>query len=260
MSSTAPQQDPNNDLGFGSVVARESRKRLLNRAGTFNVRRVGLTFLESLSPYHYFLTISWRLFLTYVTAAYVATNALFAFGYLACGRRALSGLGSATPMERFGRAFFFSVHTLATIGYGNIVPASIAANLVVALEALIGLIGFSVVAGIVFARFARPMARIVFSQHALIAPYGDITAFMFRIVNQRRSEIVDLQAKVLLARRKKDGAAVDREFIQLKLERERVAFFPLSWTIVHPIDQSSPLGGWTAADLAGADGELLVLL
>ena len=260
MSSTAPQQDPNNDLGFGSIVARESRKRLLNRDGTFNVRREGLRFLESLSPYHYFLTIGWRLFLTYVTAAYLLTNAIFALAYLACGPRALSGLANATPLERFSTAFFFSVHTLSTIGYGNIVPSSLAANLVVAVEALIGLLGFSVVAGIVFARFARPMARIVFSRHALVAPYREITALMFRIVNQRQSEIVDLQGKVLLARRRQDGAAAEREFIQLKLERERVAFFPLSWTIVHPIDADSPLWGCTPSGLKNADGEVLVLL
>jgi inward rectifier potassium channel len=260
MSSNAPQQDPNLDLGFGSVVARESRRRLLNRDGTFNVRREGLRFLESLNLYHYFLTISWTLFLTYVSVAYVVSNALFAVLYVAAGPHTLSGFANETMSERFVQAFFFSVHTLATIGYGNIVPATLAANILVTIESLVGLLAFSVVAGIVFARFARPVARIIFSHHAVIAPYRGITAFMFRVVNQKSNEIVEMEAKVIFARRKKDGEAADREFKPLKLERERVTFFPLTWTVVHPIDELSPMWGLTAADLHELDAEFLVLL
>jgi len=254
-------EDPSSDLGFGSVVARESRKRFLNRDGTFNVRREGLPFWQSLSTYHYLLTISWTRFLSYVAASYILMNALFAAAYVACGAHALTGFESE-PMElRFLDAFFFSVHTLATIGYGSIAPHNLAANLVVTVESLVGLLGFAIVAGIMFARFARPTARIVFSSAALIAPYRDRTAFMFRLVNQRSNEMVNLEAKVILARRKKDGRyATDREFNLLKLEREGVSFFPLTWTVVHPIDPDSPLWGVTDAELRASDAEFLVLL
>lgn len=254
-------QDPNLDLGFGSVVARESRKRLLNRDGTFNVRRVGLGYWEALSAYHYFLTISWPLFLAYVTASYVILNAVFAAAFVACGNGALTGFANEAMMERFSRAFFFSVHTLATIGYGNIVPVTLAANGLVAFESLVGLLGFALIAGIMFARFARPTAEIAFSKVAIVAPYRDKTALMFRIVNKKRNEIVEMRATVLLALRKRDHAsATDREFIPLTLERERVVFFPLAWTIVHPIDDSSPLKGCSADELRARDGELLILL
>jgi inward rectifier potassium channel len=256
-----PDPDINLDLGFGAVVARESRKRLLNRDGTFNVRRVGLGFWQSLSTYHYFLTITWPKFLAYVGAAYVATNALFAALYVIAGAHALTGFRDGEPAPlRFADAFFFSVHTLATIGYGNITPGNTVANVLVTVEALIGLLGFSIVAGIVFARFARPTAEIMFSERALIAPYRDKTAFMFRIVNQRSNQIVELEAKVLLARRKRNTTNVDREFIPLKLERDRVSFFPLAWTIVHPIDEFSPLKGATAQSLRDCGAEFLVLL
>jgi inward rectifier potassium channel len=191
------------DLGFGSVVARESRVRLLNRNGTFNVRREGLRYLESLNLYHYFLTISWPLFLTYVSVAYVVSNAFFAVFYVAAGPRTLSGFANETMFERFVQAFFFSVHTLATIGYGNIVPVTLAANVLVTVESLVGLLAFSVVAGIVFARFARPVARIVFSRYGVIAPYRGITAFMFRVVNQKSNEIVEMEGKVILAAARK---------------------------------------------------------
>jgi inward rectifier potassium channel len=249
-----------NDLGFGSVVARESRRRLLNRDGTFNVRREGLPFWQSLSVYHYLLSLTWPRFLSYISVLYILTNALFAVVYVACGAHALTGFEGESTELHLLTAFFFSVQTLATIGYGSIAPANTAANLVVTLESLVGLLGFALVAGIVFARFARPMAQVVFSNNAIIAPYRDIRAFMFRIVNQRSNEMVQMQAKVLLARRKKEGAITDREFISLWLERPGVVFFPLAWTIVHPIDEKSPLYGLTADDLHKQDAEFLILL
>ncbi|MEA2570327.1 MAG: inward rectifier potassium channel [Acidobacteriota bacterium] len=252
--------DINADLGFGSVVARESRRRLLNRDGTFNVRREGLGFWQSLSAYHYILTMSWARFIGVVGAVYITINTLFALGYVACGPDALAGFHGETPEMRFARAFFFSVETVATIGYGSIAPITIAANLLMTIESLVGLLGFSLVAGIVFARFARPTAQIIFSDVALIAPYRNITAFMFRIVNQRSNEIVEMEAKVLLSIRRRDGDVNDREFLTLKLERDRVAFFPLSWTIVHPIDSASPMFGLSPEALRERDGEFLILL
>ena len=248
------------DLGFGAVVARESRRRLLNRNGTFNVRREGLPLWQLLSLYHFFLTISWPQFLFFAALAYGFMNSLFAAAYVLCGPHALSTFEGLGTSGRFAQAFFFSVETLATIGYGNIAPVSTAANMVMTLESLTGLLGFALIAGIVFARFSRPVAQIVFSEKAIIAPYRGITAFMFRVVNRRSNEIVELRTQVMLTRRKRDGSSTDREFIPLKLERDRVIFFPLTWTIVHPIDADSPLFGKTQADLASCDAEFLVLL
>jgi inward rectifier potassium channel len=259
--ASTPADDPNLDLGFGAVVARESRTRLLNRDGTFNAHRDGLGFWQSLSAYHYFLTISWPRFLAFVVTGFVATNAFFAFAFVACGRGALTGFTNESLVERLTRAFFFSVHTLATIGYGNIVPVTFAANALVAAESLVGLLGVGIVAGIMFARFSRPIAQVMFSRNAIIAPYRGKRALMFRIANQKRNEMVELEAKVLLARRQQSGGnALDREFVPLKLERDRVVFFPLSWTIVHPIDEFSPLRGCSPDDLAAVDAEVLILL
>ena len=248
------------DLGFGSVVARESRQRLLNRDGTFNVRREGLRFWESLSAYHYLLTISWTKFFAIVVAAFLAANAMFALLYVLAGDGALHGVHARTFGGRFLENFFFSVHTLATIGYGTIAPATLLANVIVTVETLIGLVGVAVIAGISFGRFSRPVANIVFSRNAVIAPYRGGRAFMFRIVNRRSNQLVDVSARVLLSRRKRESSVNDREFIQLKLERDAVAFFPLSWTIVHPLDNDSPIRHWTAADVIECDAEFLLLL
>jgi inward rectifier potassium channel len=248
-----------NDLGFGAVVTRESRRRFLNRDGTFNVRREGLDFWQSLSAYHYLLTITWPKFLGLVSVGYIVTNAVFAVMYVMAGGHALTGFEAEAEPLRFVNAFFFSVHTLATIGYGNIAPVNMAANVIVTIESLIGLLGFATIGGLVFARFARPTAIIMFSKNAIIAPYRDITALMFRVVNQKNNQIVELEAKVILSRKKVGGTA-DREFISLALERDHVDFFPLAWTIVHPIDKDSPFYGEGETTFRKCDAEVMILL
>ena len=257
---THPPREPAepSDLGFGGVVASRSRQRLLNRDGSFNVRRTGLRFFETISFYHFLLTVGWPRFLLLAAAGYVAVNALFAAAFVACGPDALQGPGVDGALgARFAQAFFFSVQTLATIGYGTVSPSGLAANSLVALESLVGLLGFAVVAGIGFARFARPTTQVVFSRMAVIAPYQGTTGWMFRIANARSGQLVEVEAKVSMSWRGPDGK---REFDELGLERHRVAFFPLSWTIVHPIDAASPLHGWTAEQLRAADAEFLILL
>lgn len=247
------------DLGFGSVVADQAGRRLLNRDGSFNVRRRGLG-LGALSPYHLLLTISWPAFLGLLTAAYLGVNLLFAGLFLLCGPGALSAAAADPGMGGFGRAFFFSIETFATIGYGNIVPIGTGANLLVVIESLVGLLGVALATGIIFARFSRPRARIRFSDHALIAPYRGITAFQFRIVNERESQMLEVEAKVLFSRLVTRHGRRVREFTDLELERRRVVFFPLAWTVVHAIDDRSPLRGLTQADLVAADAEILILL
>ncbi len=246
------------DLGFGSIVSSESRRRLLNRDGTFNVRRTGLGFFESLSVYHFLLDISWPRFLGLAAVWYILVNALFAGIYLALGPGGLEGVHATSALGSFGEAFFFSVYTLATIGYGNVTPATWQADVVATLESLAGLLTFGLAAGIMFARFGRPNARIIFSRNAIIAPYRGGTGFEFRIVNSRKNQIIELDARVILSRRTPDGRG--RTYQELPLERQKVTFFPLAWTIVHPIDDSSPLEGLTAEDLEKCEAEFLVLL
>ena len=153
---TAEEEARDRDLGFGSVVSRESRQRLLNRDGSFNVIRSGLGWIESLSPYHQLLTTSWLGFLGLVGALYLVLNLIFAVAYVACGPDALVGPGSHMLGGRFSQAFFFSIQTFATIGYGQIGPNGLAANLVVTVEALVGLMYQALATGLLFARFARP--------------------------------------------------------------------------------------------------------
>ncbi|HXT16864.1 MAG TPA: ion channel [Gemmatimonadaceae bacterium] len=251
-----PLNEEPKDLGFGSVIGRVNEKRLLNRDGTFNQRREGLPFLSSLSFYHYFLTISWARFFALIVGAYAAANTTFALLYLACGAGALSGPMPSAMGGAFWRAFFFSVETLATIGYGNIAPTGMAAHLVMTFESLIGLLVFALTTGVLFSRFARPTAALMFSEHAVVAPYRQKHAFMFRVANARSNQLVELEAKVLFSRI--EGSA--RLYDELALERSRVTFFPLSWTVVHPIDDKSPLFGRTHEELTAKDAEFMIML
>ncbi len=250
-----PIEEPK-DLGFGSIVGGINEKRLLNRDGTFNPRREGLPFLRSLSLYHHLLTISWPQFFGIVVTGYLTANALFALAYLACGANSLNGALPSNVAGLFWRAFFFSVETLATIGYGNISPNGMASHLVMTVESLIGLLMFALGTGILFARFSRPTAAVMFSTCAVVTPYRGMTAFMFRTTNARSNQLVELEAKVLFSRI--EGSV--RKYDQLALERTRVVFFPLSWTIVHPIDEKSPLFGMTHDQLMAKDAEFMILL
>jgi len=250
------------DLGFGTVVSGTRARRLLNRDGSFNVVREGLGLLATLAPYQLLLTISWPGFIGIVTLLYLAVNLLFALLFLACGPDALAGPGTHMLGGRFSQAFFFSIQTFATIGYGQIGPNGLAANLLVTVEALVGLMYQALATGLLFARFARPTAAIVFSRQAIIAPYAGMESLQFRIANRRRrNEIIELEAQVLYTSfETNDRGQLVRRYRLLPLERNKVTFFPLAWTIVHPIDDGSPLKGKSREDLEREETEILVLL
>jgi inward rectifier potassium channel len=250
-------QQESSDLGFGAVVSNQPNLRLLNRDGSFNVVKPSSQWWRRVSGYHRLLTMPWPAFLSLVLSLYIAINVLFAGAYYLLGPDALQG---NIHTSDFVRDFFFSIHSFATIGYGNVVPLGAMANLMVAFEAVVGLLGLAVVTGMVFARFSRPVADIVFSRNAVIAPYHDITGFEFRVVNARDNQLIELHAKVIFSRFEHVDGRHQRIFTPLSLERESVSFFPLNWTVVHPIDEHSPMFGWTQEKLIESNAEFLILL
>ena len=260
MASRQINQDINRDLGLGSRLAQDSRQRFLNRDGSFNVDRLGLPFFRSLNLYHWLLTISWPSFFLLLTLGYLVANLAFASAYILCGPEALRGANDPDITSPFLNAFFFSVQTVATIGYGSIRPVGVAANLIVTIEALVGLLGFALATGLLFARFSRPNAKILFSSNAIISPYQGVTALKIRIANARSSQLTNVSANLTLSRLETIEGRSKRRFYDLALERRMVILFPLHWVIVHPIDESSPLSGVTREEFDATDPELLVLL
>ena len=259
MRESSQQERLNQDLGLGGKLSDRSHARLLNRDGSFNVWRNNLSPFHPYNVYHTLVSLPVPSVFLLMVAGYFATNLLFATLYWLAGPDAIAG-AAASPLARFEDCVFFSVQTLATIGYGKLVPNTRAANVLVAIEALVGLLGFAILSALLFARFARPTAKIRFSSHAVIAPYQNGWALMFRLVNLRNHDLTDVHAVVSLARWVEESGARRRRFDQLVLERDFIIFMPLHWVVVHPITDTSPLRGLTAESLAGADPEVVCMI
>jgi inward rectifier potassium channel len=244
------------DPGLTTQFSGELR-RAINPDGSFNVHRKG-TRLRDENLYLKMIDTTWPRFFVVVVIVFLAVNIAFAAVYQAIGFDRLQG--TEPEMGQFVNAFFFSVHTLTTVGYGNVFPRGAWANSVAAIEAATGLMVFAVMTGLLYGRFSRPSARILFSKNALIAPYQDGTSVQFRITNARSNTLMNLEARVLLMTVVNKEGQLKRDFVDLELERRKVYFLPLTWTIVHPIDSTSPLYGKTTDDLAKTSTELLVLI
>jgi inward rectifier potassium channel len=201
---------------------------------------------------------TWTRFFTAVLLTFVAVNVLFATLYMLVGIEHLQGI--EPEMGAFVNAFFFSVHTLTTVGYGNVFPRGTATNAITALEATTGLMFFALGTGLLYGRFSRPSAKILFSRRALIAPYQEGNSLQFRITNARKNVLMDVEARVLLMTVTRADGQLKRSFSDLELERRRVYFFPLTWTVVHPIDSASPFYGKSAEELQRQEAELLILI
>jgi inward rectifier potassium channel len=230
-------------------------RRVINPDGSFNVLRRGTNWRD-VNPYLHLVSISLAKFFGWILLLYVLVNSLFAVVYYLLGPGALTNETSG----RFFKCFFFSSQTLTTVGFGAIAPVSPAANLIAALEALCGLLGFAVATGLLFGRVSRPSARIGFSEKALIAPYQEGTSFQFRMVNRRANTLIEPATTLMMMTVDRANGALRRDFTLLKLERPSVMLFPLTWTVVHPIDAESPLFGKTAADLEAVQAEFMVLV
>jgi inward rectifier potassium channel len=234
-------------------------RRVINPDGSFNVHRRGTTWRD-VHPYLHLINMGWVRFFAVVLCCYFVVNVAFAEIYYLLGPNQLAGLDNSDPVRHMMNCFFFSSHTLSTVGYGNLYPKGIEANFVASIESLVGVLGFAVATGLLFGRVSRPSARIGFSEQMLLAPYQDLTSLQFRVVNRRTNDLMDIEARMMLMSvTLQDGKPV-RNYDNLKLERETVVFLPLTWTIVHPIDNESPLFGKTAAELKEQQAELLIVI
>jgi inward rectifier potassium channel len=220
------------------------------------VHRVGSARLGRRDLYHLMLTMPWAWFFGAQAAAYLLFNAVFAVFYWAVP----GSVANARPGS-FGDAFFFSVQTMATIGYGVMAPQTLYANILVTGEALMGMASFAVAAGLIFARFSQPVARVLFSRVAVVTSFNGVPTLMFRCANERRNQIFEAQVHVDFARQETSAEGLElRRSYELNLARNRNPQFSLSWTVMHPIDAQSPLYGIDPDLLAGQDAAIVVTL
>ena len=242
------------DPGLGEKFEKQT-KRIINPDGSFNVKRKN-TRLNPKDIYHFLVNLSWTTFLLMILAGYLLVNLLFGSVYFFIGVENLRNSLTSTPMNNFLNAYFFSIQTFTTVGYGGIVPDGFSANLVASFEALTGLLSFALATGLLYGRFSRPSARILFSRNAVIAPYKEIKALMFRVANLRNNNLIEVEARLLAVF--VDHETHNRKYYVMKLERNSVYFFPLSWTVVHPIDVDSPFFNKSTEELKELQTEILV--
>ncbi|MBS7562876.1 ion transporter [Mucilaginibacter sp. Bleaf8] len=250
--------NPEDDLGFGNQAISQ---RIVNRDGTINVKRKGLPALNTFDNYNTLITMSWPKFWLMVIGAYLITNILFATIYLLLGINNLNGADGNTPLHHFFDAFFFSAQTLSTVGYGHISPKGIATNFVAAFESMIGLLAFALATGLLYGRFSRPSAKISYSDQMLVAPYlGTGRGLMFRMANKRRNILIDVDVEVIFSYNEMvDGKPV-RKFFPLELERSKVSMLTLSWTVVHPLNNNSPIKNITLEELRATNAIFTILI
>ncbi|MEL7530995.1 MAG: ion channel, partial [Bacteroidota bacterium] len=233
------ENQKDNDLGFGRSISRDNA-RLINKDGSFNVRKINVG-LRAINPYLFLVSMPWWKFNLLTIGSYAALNVVFALVYVAIGVEHLGADPSESFISQFATSFYFSVQTFTTVGYGAISPMGHLTNLISSFEALIGLLAFALATGLLFGRFAQPSAKIQFSPQMVMAPYQDINGLMFRIVNRRSNQLIDLSIKVVLMMYEMEEGVDKMKFYNLELERNHVNLFPLTWTIVHPVDKESPL-------------------
>jgi inward rectifier potassium channel len=242
------------DPGFGAKYERKT-KRIINKDGSFNIKRHG-SISGIRDVYQYIIGISWTRFFGLIVIAYSTLNLLFALLYYIIGVEHLNGAEG----DGFLSAFYFSVQTFTTVGYGAINPSGVATNLVAAFEAMTGLLSFALATGILYGRFSKPSAKILFSESAIFTPYHDKKSFQFRLVNERRNVLMEMKAEVMLMLNEKEGNGYRRKYYELPLETDSISFFPLNWTIVHVIDEQSPFHGKTEKEIKSLDPEVLILI
>lgn len=233
-----------------------TRLRTIQRDGVRRITTVGMSRRPISDLYHYLLTISWARLMLMIILTYVALNCVFAVLYLLGGDTILG----AAPGS-FADAFFFSVQTLATIGYGVMAPKTAWSHGLVTVEAFTGMMTVAMATGLLFAKFAKPTARVLFSHTAVIAPRNGRLHLQFRAANQRANQIVEARLTVALARNETtlEGEAM-RRFYDIQLVRNQNIIFALSWTAMHVIDENSPLWGYDSAKLSAQDAEIIVSL
>jgi inward rectifier potassium channel len=245
------------DLGFGTKVI--SRKaRLLRQDGTFNVKKIGQSLGAKINLYHRLLNTHWTLFIFFVFSFYLILNFIFAIIYYSIGVKNLVGINPSDSLSDFWEAFFFSSQTLTTVGYGHVHPVGYITSFVSAFEALIGLMTFAIITGLLYGRFSKPNPKLIFSKNALISPYLNINGLMVRMVNEKSNQLLNVEASIIYSRNEIEDGIEKRKYYNLDLERNKVRFFPMSWTLVHPITEKSPLYNLTYEDFEKSDTEFIV--
>lgn len=256
-----PHLKINNDTGFGTN-ANSYGGRFINKDGSFNLRREGVSFFERYSIFHSMLTLPRWKFIMLLILFYLGINLVYTFIYLTIGIDQLQGVIATTFWGKFKEAYFFSTETFTTVGYGRVNPVGDGANFLASIEAMTGFLSFALATGLIFGRFSRPRSFLKFSDFAVVSPYKEGKALMFRFAPYKDNHtLTDVQIRVNIALLLlQENGSLEYRYYDLQLERTKVESLPMNWTVVHPIDEVSPLQGFGYEDMVAADVEIYVLI
>ncbi|CAN5432205.1 ion channel [soil metagenome] len=245
------------EFGFGTKVY-ESNQRLITKGGRSNVKRKGLSFLDELSFFHSLITMPWWKFNLLVASAFLSVNVVFALLYYYIDISNINGMIAENNFERFMEAFFFSTQSLTTVGYGRLNPVGLVDSTIAAFESMMGLLGFALATGLLYGRFSRPVVKMLFSDVAVIAPYRDMQGFMIRLANKRKHDLIEVEAQMIYSWVVIENGKEVRKFDTLNLEIKRISVLSATWTLVHPIDDNSPMKELSIKDLQAGNAEIVV--
>ncbi len=248
------------NTGFGANSSNNAARFLDRRTGKPNVLKRGMGFFTRLSWYHTLLGMNTRRFILTIFLFYIIINLVFASMYYIIGIHHLSGISFGTPVHDFLEVFFFSTQTFTTVGYGRISPVGFAANAISTFEAFIGLLSFAIATGLFYGRFSRPKAYLAFSRHALISPFREGSALMFRMAPYKNTNLSEVEARVTLFIEEEEDGKPKNQFYNVDLDISKINTLPLSWTLVHPINEQSPFYGFIEDDFTKSRMEILVYI
>ncbi len=250
----------NNDTGFGNN-ADDYGGRFVNKDGSFNIKRVGVPFWEKFSMYHSMISMPTWQFFSIIVLSFVLMNLLFTVCFWLIGVPQFTGVLVDNEWLKFRELFFFSTETFSTVGYGRVNPVGGMANAFAAADALSGSLFFALVTGLMYGRFSKPKAYLSFSRKALITPYQGITGLMFRIVsNKNKILLTEVEIKVNVSMLVEENGIKSYQFFNLPLERNKLDNLALNLTVVHPIDENSPIKDMNIEEMKNVDLEIYVLI
>jgi inward rectifier potassium channel len=250
----------NNDTGFGTSTTSVGG-RFINKDGTFNMKKDGIPIWERFSVFHSMLNMPRWKFISIIIVFYLAVNLIFSMLYFIIGAQEFQGMIARTPWQKFKEIYFFSTETFTTVGYGRVNPVGDMANMVASIEAISGFLSLAIFTGLMYGRFSKPESFLMFSEHALISPYQDKTALMFRFASYKDNHVLtDVEVKVTMGLQLTENDNAEYKYFSLDLERQRVDSLPMNFTVVHPLDEHSPLYGFDSDDMKVADVEIYVLI
>ena len=248
------------EFGFGnSTIAKN--QRILNKDGSFNVERKGLTFSDKFSFFHWMINTKWSAFILCVFIGFFTYSTVFSLVYyFILGPEQFHGIEATSAIGQYFELFFFSSQTFATVGYGRINPATNISSFVAAIDAFSGVLYFAVVTGLLYGRFSKPIPKIMFSEIGVVAPYNNGLAVMFRLANKLNHQLQNAEVRLISSLiADVDGQPI-RQFYELELERKEIIFLATSWTIVHPIDEKSPFFNMTKEEFDFSEPEFMMQL